>query len=529
MSKSNAKPMISMDTKQEIIRRYYREFDSARKIARDLQIGRKTVKKHLLAYAQSKQATDSGIDPKALQDYVSSPPTYDTQNRFKRKLTAEVEDIINAQLEENRRKRQEGLRKQIKRKIDIHEYLLSQGHQIGYTTVCNYIHDKEMQKQEAYIKQVYIPGEECEFDWAEVKLLIGGVKKRLYLAVFTSAYSNYRYCRLFHRQNTLAFMEAHNEFFAHLGGVYQEMVYDNMRVAIKEFVGRSEKTPTDALVNLSGWFQFRWRFCNVRRGNEKGHVERSVEFVRRKAFCHTDAFDTLDAAQSHLIATCNHLNALPGSTGKVPLKGLQQERSSLWNYPGQMECFLTYELKVDKYATICFGTNRYSVPDELTGRIVEVKAYSNELKVYYCHQLICQHDRSYDKHQWNITLDHYLVTLSRKPGALHGSLALNQAPEPVCMVYHKWFTNQPRDFIQLLQFCQQFQVDHQRLLDTAIHVSGICPDNITAEKIMALLGNQPAINYDPPQENAMDEIESFSNRQLDEITQLITFKMEEVV
>ncbi len=518
-----------MDTKQEITRRYFREYDSVRKIARDLQISRQTVRKILLAYAQSKEATDSGIDLKALQDYVSSPPSYDTQNRFKRKLTAEVEDMIKVQLDDNQRKRQEGLRKQIKRKIDIHEYLLSQGHQIGYTTVCNYIRDKELRQQEAYIKQVYVPGEECEFDWAELKLMIGGIKRRLYLAVFTSAYSNYRYCRLFHRQDTLAFLEAHNEFFAHIGGVYHEMVYDNMRVAIREFVGRNEKTPTDALVNLSGWFQFRWRFCNIRRGNEKGHVERSVEFVRRKAFCHTDAFDTLDAAQSHLSSTCNHLNELPGSTGKVPLKGLQQERSSLWNYSGPMECFLTHELKVDKYATICFGTNHYSVPDELCARMVDVKVYSNELKIYYAHGLICSHDRSYGKNQWIITLDHYLKTLARKPGALHGSLALEQAPEPVREVYARWFINQPRDFIQLLQFCQQAQVDHQRLLDTAIYVSGICPGNVTAEKIMALLGNQPSSHNDSSGEAITGEIENFSTLQLEEITQLMTFKMEVAV
>jgi len=68
-----------MDTKQEIIRRYFREFDTTRKIARDLQVGRNTVRKTLLSYAQSKEATDSGIDPKALQDYVSSPPAYDIQ------------------------------------------------------------------------------------------------------------------------------------------------------------------------------------------------------------------------------------------------------------------------------------------------------------------------------------------------------------------------------------------------------------------------------------------------------------------
>jgi hypothetical protein len=47
-------------------------------------------------------------------------------------------------------------------------------------------------------------------------------------------------------------MESHNEFFAHIGGVFHEMVYDNMRVAVAEFVGRHEKQPTRALTNLSG-------------------------------------------------------------------------------------------------------------------------------------------------------------------------------------------------------------------------------------------------------------------------------------
>jgi hypothetical protein len=257
-------------------------------------------------------------------------------------------------------------------------------------------------------------------------------------------------------------------------------------------------------------------------------VERSVEFVRRKAFCHTETFDNLEAAQNHLIATCNHLNTLPGSTNKIPLEGLQQERSSLWSYPGTMECFLTHELKVDKYATICFGTNHYSVPDGLCARMVEVKAYSNGLKVYYAHGLICSHDRNYDKHQWIITLDHYLKTLSRKPGALHGSLALNQAPEAVRELYTRWFTNQPRDFIELIQFCQQSEVDHQRLLDTAIYVSGICPDDVTAEKIMALLGNQPSSNNDTPEQEATGEIEAFSNLQLEEISRLMSINMEEV-
>lgn len=122
------------------------------------------------------------------------------------------------------------------------------------------------------------------------------------------------------RQDTLSFMESHNEFFAHVGGVFQEMVYDNMRVAIPEFTGRNEKHPTTALTNLSGWFHYRWRFCNVRRGNEKGHVERSVEYIRHKAFSSRDDFDSLEKAQQYLGESVEKINNLTNNqTGKSPV------------------------------------------------------------------------------------------------------------------------------------------------------------------------------------------------------------------
>jgi len=45
---------------------------------------------------------------------------------------------------------------------------------------------------------------------------------------------------------------------------------------------------------------------------------------------------------------------------------------------------------------------------------------------------------------------------------------------------------------------------------------------------MALLGNQPSSHNDIPVEEATGEIENFANLQLQEITRLMTFKMEEV-
>lgn len=68
--------------------------------------------------------------------------------------------------------------------------------------------------------------------------------------MFTTCHGNLRRAWLFSRQDTLAFMESHRNFFRQIQGVPHTMVYDNMRVAVKEFVGANEKTPTEARAAL---------------------------------------------------------------------------------------------------------------------------------------------------------------------------------------------------------------------------------------------------------------------------------------
>ena len=262
-----------MYTKQEIIIRSYREGKSQRQISRELQISRKTVRKYL---REHEEALGSAVCVATGQSSnLSRAPIYKkAQPRTKIKLTREVESAIEELLEKNEQKKQQGLGKQMLKKKDILEALHDQGYEIGYTTVCNYISQKEnrQNRKEAYIRQVYRPGETCEFDWGEIKLEISGKRRSLQLAVFTSAFSNYRYAFIYERQDTLAFLESHVRFFQTIGGVYREMVYDNMRVAVARFVERHEKEPTEALLRLRGHYQFSHRFCNLYRGNEKGHV-----------------------------------------------------------------------------------------------------------------------------------------------------------------------------------------------------------------------------------------------------------------
>ena len=482
--------MISMYTKQEIIIQSYREGKSQRSISRELQISRLTVKKYIEDF-EAHQATNSQAQGE-LGVYLSQEPTYAVANRFKLKLTQEVQGVINSLLEENEQKKHSGLRKQMLKKYDIYEHLKQQGVDIGYTTVCNYIRFKTKTKHntEAFIRQTYEPGKECEFDWGEIKLKINGKLTTLQLAVFTASYSNYRYAAIYQRQDTLAFMESHVSFFDYTQCVFSKMVYDNMRVAVSKFIGRHEKEPTQALLQMRGHYGFSHRFCNAYRGNEKGHVERSVEYVRRKAFGIKGSFDTLGSAQQWLISTIEKLNNTKQQlTGETANQMFADEKKAMCPSPSKLACSEQVQLKVDKYSTISYRTNRYSVPDHLVGQYIDVRLSSHHINVFEDNKNIASHERNYSKHKWIIRIEHYLATFIKKPGALKGSVALASSFY-LKQLYFNSFSDAPRDFIDLLGYCHKHAVTNERLSASVKRLVNNGIKQISSEHIKALLGNK---------------------------------------
>jgi len=482
-----------MYTLQEIIIRSYKQGESQRKISKELQVNRKTVKRYIDLYVlQEKEA--SSIEESQVS-FLSSRPVYHTGNRPKIKLTQDVEGVIDELLALNEQKKNQGLKKQQLKKKDILEELHKRGFDIGYTSVCNHISNKlgTPKPQEAFIRQIYRPGSVCEFDWGEIRLNIFGVQTRLQLAVFTSAYSNHRMAYIYQRQDSLSFMEAHVRYFREIGGVFREIVYDNMRVAIAKFVGKYEKEPTRSLLALRAHYQFSHRFCNIYRGNEKGHVERSVEYVRRKSFALKDSFDDIDQAQIHLNAVLTKLNNEHQKvTGKTAHSLLQEEKLVMAPTPrADMLCSQEVQLRVDKYATVSYKTNRYSVPDHLVGDFIDLKVFSREVHIYHKNVRMFIHPRSYQIHQWVINIEHYLNTFKKKPGALPGSVAL-ASNTYLKTLYVQYFSNVPRDFIELLSYCKEYMINDERLEDSVRRLVNECKGEITVEKLRALLGNSQA-------------------------------------
>jgi hypothetical protein len=126
----------------------------------------------------------------------------------------------------------------------------------------------------------------------------------------------------------------------------------------------------------------------------------------------------------------------------------------------------------------------------MIGKMVFAKIYSQQIKIYDTDSVLCHHSRLYERHGWQIDLNHYLVTLGRKPGAVAGSIALKQAPEWVQTIYNNHFVHDARSFIELLQYCKDNDIDSQQVCMCVSKLSRQSPDSVNATHVIALLGNQ---------------------------------------
>lgn len=105
---------------------------------------------------------------------------------------------------------------------------------------------------------------------------------------------------------------------------------------------------------------------NAYRGNEKGHVENSVDYLRKQLFAESYKFKSLEEARAYMSARLLKINS--GSK-------IKEEIETLPKAPHKLELSQIQDAKVNKYAFIQVFNNFYSVPDYLVNHRVTVKIY----------------------------------------------------------------------------------------------------------------------------------------------------------
>ena len=307
------------------------------------------------------------------------------------------------------------------------------GAQVSERQVSRYVRQRRRalgEVGEAFVPQAHEPGVEAEVDWGKAQVVLGGRRTKVHLFHLRLCHSGAAFAAAFLNETQQAFLEAHAEAFAFLGGVPALVRYDNLGSAVKQVLKGRRRVETDRFVALRSHFLFESTFtlAGIAGAHEKGGVEGEVGRFRRRHLVPVPNVASLAHLNARLRAGCEQdlQRRITGHRDTVG-EGLVRERSSLRALPAEPAPIAEQATpRVDAKALVTVRQNRYSVPVGLVGLRVTATIGAREITLSHDGRPVARHDRLVGRFGVAARLDHYLELLARKPAALAGSLALAQ-------------------------------------------------------------------------------------------------------
>ena len=280
-------------------------------------------------------------------------------------------------------------------------------------------------QREAFLRLRTFPGEQAQADWAHFgEVTWGRARRRLSGFVLTLSYSRALWVEFFLDQSLENFLLGHVHAFQDWGGAPRNLQTDNLRSVVLERRGDAIHFHPRFL-ELSAHYHFAARPCGPARGNEKGRVERAIQYVRHSFFA-ARPFTTLADFNRQALDWRNqvaHQRAWPGDDSRTVAQVFAEEKPHLLPLPAHpFSCDLTRTVYADKTLCVRFDLNDYSVPPRALGRALTLVASPVRVRLLDGSTEIASHPRSYDRHQLVEDPVHRQALLEQKRKAL-GSTA----------------------------------------------------------------------------------------------------------
>ncbi len=312
------------------------------------------------------------------------------------------------------------------------------GYSGGYDQVRRYVQTRRRDRRETFIPLDHPPGHRAEADFGHIHVDFPDGRQPVPVLLVTWSYSNCPFALALPTERTEAVLHGLVEAFAFFGCVPHELWWDNpTTVAITILRGR-ERQLQPRYAALASHYTFAPKFCLPAKGNEKPRVEHRVFDLQRRWATPVPQLADRDALNAHLRRCClAERDRVSGEqTETVGVRFAREQATAVPLPAHRFDACVLQPGQVDKYQTVAFDHNRYSVPRRWAFQAVTVKGYVEHVEVMAAGQIVARHVRCYDRGQRLLDPLHYLVTLERKPAAL------DHAP-----VYRDW--QLPAVFTQL--------------------------------------------------------------------------------
>jgi transposase len=314
----------------------------------------------------------------------------------------------------------------------------------GYDQVRRYVQARRLRQRETFIPLDHRPGQRAEADFGHIAVDFPDGRHQVPVLLVTWSYSNAPFAIGLPTERTEAVLYGLVEAFAFFGCVPQELWWDNpTTVAVHVWRGR-ERTLHARYAALASHYTFSPKFCMPAKATEKPRVEHRVFDLERRWATPVPHVADREALNAHLRRCClAERERVSGEHAESVAVRFERDRAAALAVPEhRFDACVLQAAQVDKYQTVRFDHNSYSVPRRWAFRPVTVKGYVERVEVVAEGQVLARHARSYGRGERVLDPLHYLVTLERKPAAL------DHAP-----VYRDW--QLPAAFAELRQTLEQ--------------------------------------------------------------------------
>jgi transposase len=305
------------------------------------------------------------------------------------------------------------------------------GVEVAECTVRRYVRQRKramgLSGGETFIPQSYSWGHEAQVDWYEAWADLSGERQKLFIFCMRAMASGGSFHQAYPHATQQAFLEAHESAFHHFGGTFAVLRYDNLSSAVKKILRGRQRQETERFIAFRSHWGFESDFCTPGRGNEKGGVEGEQGYFRRNHMVPLPQAPDLEHLNQLLRAATREeeQRVIAGRTQTVgAAMAIEREHLRPLAAEGFDLAAVSFP-EVNSSSTVSVLTNFYSAPLP-PGTPVAAKAYAAYVELWQEGRCVARHERCFGRQQKVLNLEHYLDALLKKPGALAGSMPLEQ-------------------------------------------------------------------------------------------------------
>lgn len=281
-----------------------------------------------------------------------------------------------------------------------------------YETVKRCVRTLRRAEPEVYCRMNFAPGEEAQLDFGDIgMLLVDGQPRRVWLFAMTLCFSRYSYYELVLDQTVPTFLGAIRRAFEDFGGAPVRVKPDNLKSAVL-ISALGERYYQEDFFRLCQHYGTLPDAARPMTPTDKGRTERDIGYVKGSCF-EGRGLTTIEEARAWLVRWRRDvaLVRVHGTTRRRPVDLFDEERAALRPLPAdayEVTSFSRHKVRKDCHVHVL--SNYYSVPHSFVGTTVTVRTSEQRIDVHANGERVASHERLRGRGASRTDISHYPPT-----------------------------------------------------------------------------------------------------------------------